>query len=190
VTQSLYSITLYAEAAARLLAMGKSTEAADHLRELRDTSQEALREMRLLIFELRPLALEKSGLIAALQARLDAVEVRGGMQAELQVEGQEQLSHVVQEELYHITQEALNNVLKHAKARHVKVHVQFSEAGMSLEVCDDGVGFDPTLAYTQGGLGLRGMAERAQKIGAVLNIESAPGQGTQVCIQVSAPPQE
>jgi PAS domain S-box-containing protein len=190
VTQSLYSITLYAEAAARLLAMGKNTEAADHLRELRDTSQEALREMRLLIFELRPLALEKSGLVAALQARLDAVEVRGGMQAELQVEGQEQLPHVVQEELYHITQEALNNVLKHAKARHVKVHVQFSEAGTSLEVCDDGVGFDPAMAYAQGGLGLRGMTERAQKIGAALNIESAPDKGTQVCIQVSAQPHE
>ncbi len=190
VTQSLYSITLYAEAAARLSAMGKNIEAADHLRELRDTSQEALREMRLLIFELRPPALEKSGLIAALQARLDAVEVRGGMQAELQVEGQEQLPHVLQEELYHITQEALNNVLKHARARHVKVHVQFSEAGTSLEVCDDGVGFDPALAYTQGGLGLRGMNERAQKIGAALNVESVPGQGTQVCIQVSAPPQE
>ena len=82
VTQSLYSVNLYAEAAARLLTSGDAAEAAGHLRSLRDTAQDALREMRLLIFELRPLALEKVGLVAALRARLDAVEARGGMQAE------------------------------------------------------------------------------------------------------------
>lgn len=190
VTQSLYSVTLYAEAAARLLATGKNQDAADHLRELRDTAQEALREMRLLIFELRPLALEKNGLVAALQARLDAVETRGGMHAELQVEGGEHLPHSVQEELYHITQEALNNVLKHANAQHVRVHVQFSEVAARLEVCDDGVGFDPISAGATGGLGLQSMKERAQKIKATLQIESAPGKGTRVCIQVPAHSQE
>ncbi|MBI5564006.1 MAG: GAF domain-containing sensor histidine kinase [Chloroflexi bacterium] len=184
VTQSLYSMTLYAEAAARLLTMGKPIEGAAHLRELRDTAQEALREMRLLIFELRPFALEQNGLIAALQTRLDAVEVRGGAQVELQVEGQEHLPRIVQEELYHITQEALNNVLKHSKAQHVRVHVQFQNTLTCLEVCDDGLGFDAAQTTATGGLGLRGMRERAQRIGATLQIESAPNQGTRVSIQV------
>ncbi len=128
VTQSLYSVTLYAEAAARLLTAGQHAEATDHLRELRDTAQEALREMRLLIFELRPPALEKSGLIAALQARLEAVEGRGGMLTELQVEGAQEADRVplaTQEELFQIAREALNNVLKHARALHVWVRVQF-----------------------------------------------------------------
>ena len=77
VTQSLYSVTMYAEAAARLLNIGDTDLATEHVRELRDTAQEALREMRLLIFELRPPLLAKIGLAAALQARLDSVEMRG-----------------------------------------------------------------------------------------------------------------
>jgi PAS domain S-box-containing protein len=187
VTQALYSVTLYAEAAAILLADGKNLEAADHLRELRDTAQEALREMRLLIFELRPLALEKTGLVAALQTRLEAVEGRGGMQTELQVEGApnaERLPFAVQEELYHIAQEALNNVLKHARAQRVRVHLQFFDTVTCLEVWDDGVGFESERARERGGLGLRGMEERAQRIGGKLHIESAPGKGTRVSIKV------
>jgi PAS domain S-box-containing protein len=187
VTQALYSVTLYAEAAAILLADGKNLEAADHLRELRDTAQEALREMRLLIFELRPLALEKTGLVAALQTRLEAVEGRGGMQTELQVEGApnaERLPFTVQEELYHIAQEALNNVLKHAHARRVRVHLQFLDTVTCLEVWDDGVGFESERARERGGLGLRGMEERAQRIGGKLHIESVPRKGTRVSIKV------
>jgi nitrate/nitrite-specific signal transduction histidine kinase len=183
VTQSLYSVTLYAEAAATLLMQGDHQTAADHLRELRDTAQEALREMRLLIFELRPLALEKMGLAAALQARLDAVEGRGGLKIELQVEGTEQLPRVVQQELYHIAQEALNNVLKHADAQHVRVQLRFSAEGACLEVQDDGAGFD-TANPPKGRMGLAGMRERAQKIGAELEIASAPGRGTRVSLQV------
>jgi PAS domain S-box-containing protein len=186
VTQSLYSVTLYAEAAARLLTAGQHADAADHLRELRDTAQEALREMRLLIFELRPPALEKSGLMAALQARLDAVEGRGGVLTELQVEGAQEADRVplaVQEELFQIAREALNNVLKHARALHVRVHVQFGDMAACLEVWDDGVGFDPAQIRERGGLGLPGMRERALKIGADLQITSEPGKGT--CVRVT-----
>ncbi len=187
VTQSLYSVTLYAEAAVRLLNSGDHTTAAKHLRELRDTAQEALREMRLLIFELRPLALEKSGLAAALQARLEAVEGRTGIQVELNVVGAEYadgLPYGVQEELYHIAQEALNNVLKHAHARHVRVSLSVSEGATCLEISDDGVSFDPAQAAQAGGLGLAGMKERAQKIGGTIGFDSAPGQGTKVTIRV------
>jgi PAS domain S-box-containing protein len=183
VTQSLYSVTLYAEAAARLLTAGKHPEAADHLRELRDTAQEALREMRLLIFELHPPALEKSGLAGALQIRLDAVEGRGGMQTDLQIEGAEKLPPPVQVELYHIALEALNNVLKHARARHVRVAIRFLDTATCLEIEDDGAGFELSIAQGGGGLGLDGMRERAQRIGAKLQIESAPGQGTKVMVE-------
>ncbi len=183
VTQSLYSVTLYAEAAANLLTIGDNLTAAKHLRELRDTAQEALREMRLLIYELRPLALEKSGLGAALQARLDAVESRGGMKTELQVEGKEQLSLSVQQELYHIAHEALNNVLKHSHARRVRVHLVYSERCASLEIYDDGVGFDPANSRS-GGLGLAGMNERVQRIAGNLEISSSEGKGTQIMVEV------
>ncbi len=184
VTQSLYSVTLYAEAATRLLNAGNHVTAAEHLRDLRDTSQEALREMRLLIFQLRPPALEKSGLAAALLARLEGVESRGGIGTDLQVEGEEDLPRAVQEELYHLSQEALNNALKHAHAQRVRVHLQFMDKATVLEVRDDGVGFDLETAHQGGGLGLTGMEERVQRIGGQLLIESAPDQGTRVTIIV------
>ncbi len=181
VTQSLYSVTLFAEASASLLAAGDYSTAAAHLAELRDTALEALREMRLLIFELRPPALEEKGLGAALQERLEAVEGRGGIRSELHIEGQENLPARVQAELYHIAQEALNNVLKHARAERVRLRLRYAQDGVRLEIEDDGVGFDPAHAH-RGGMGLDGMHERAARIGAHLAVESAPGQGTRVVV--------
>lgn len=183
VTQSLYSVTLYAEAASILLDSGNQVDAAKHLRELRDTAQEALREMRLLIFELRPLALEKGGLATALQARLDTVESRGGIKVDFQVEGEERLPLAVQQELYHIAQEALNNVIKHAHANCVRVHLVYAEHSVSFQVEDNGVGFDPA-NLLHGGLGLAGMKERVQRIGGCLEMASAPGKGTQINVEV------
>jgi PAS domain S-box-containing protein len=182
VTQSLYSVTLFAEASARLLAMEDYSKAADHLHELRDTAREALQEMRLLIFELRPSALEHNGLAAALQARLEAVEIRGGMEGELHISGEDHLPPDLQDELYHIAQEALNNTLKHARAKRVDVYLSFSETGVKLQICDDGTGFDPANPG-RGGLGLAGMRERAQRIGCDLLVESSIGQGTRVTVQ-------
>jgi signal transduction histidine kinase len=184
VTQQLYSMNLYAEAAARLLIGGEARQAAEHLRELRDTAQEALREMRLLIFELRPLALEKTGLATALQTRLDSVESRGGINAELVVTGTEHLTSRVQQELYHIAQEALNNALKHSNARRVLVRVSFLEDSTCLEIRDDGVGFAADQTNNKGGLGLSGMKERAMRIGAKLQVESETGKGTTIAVQV------
>jgi ligand-binding sensor domain-containing protein/signal transduction histidine kinase len=184
VTQLLYSVTLYAEAAAELLDSGETATAASHLRELRDTSQEALREMRLLIFELHRPALAQGGLAAALQARLDAVERRGGMHAELLVEGEEMIGHPIQEELYNIAHEALNNVLKHAHANSVRIQLRFGDIETEMEISDDGVGFESTPVGTGGGFGIPGMQERSQKIGGTLHINSSPGKGTTVVVRV------
>jgi signal transduction histidine kinase len=180
VTQSLYSITLYAEAVARLLGSGKSESAAEHLRDLGTTAREALREMRLLIFELNPPALEKSNLVDALQIRLDAVEVRAGVKVGLQVEGADRLSAAVRQELFQIAQEGLNNVIKHSHAQSVKIAVKFEEEGCELAISDDGVGFQIDQARKGGGLGLRGMRERVERLSGTLEVESIPGGGTRV----------
>jgi signal transduction histidine kinase len=188
VTQSLYSVTLFAEASARLMAMNDHAHAAENLRELRDTAQEALQEMRLLIFELRPSALEHQGLAAALQARLDAVERRGGVRGELHIAGEDHLSPVMQAELYHIAQEALNNTLKHAHAQRVDIHLVASKTDVTLQIRDDGIGFDAANPG-RGGQGLAGMRERAQRIGGDLSVESTTGGGTTVIVQALLRPQ-
>ncbi len=188
VTQSLYSVTLYAEAAARLLTNGQEVQASDYLREVRDTALEALREMRLLIFELRPPALQEVGLVGALQARLQAVEERAGIHVALDVSGSPEaagFSIAVQTELYYLLKEALNNALKHARARQVWVDLCFDAPEPYFEVRDDGVGFEPVEAEAGGGLGMEGMRERSQRIHAQLEIRSRPLAGSTVRVQLS-----
>jgi len=188
VTQALYGVTLYSEAAAGHLALGHTDRAAEHLQELQDTAQEALAEMRLLIFELRPPILEELGLVAALQARLQAVEGRAGLKTEFKTNLEERLPADVEEGLYRITLEALNNALKHAQARSIKVHLRQDErtrtepARVTLEIADDGIGFDLATAPERGGMGLSAMEERAAELGATLAIESGTGNGCRVVV--------
>ena len=183
VTQALYGVSLYAEAASRALSGGESGPVATNLQEIRETTQEALGEMRLLLFELRPPLLQEHGLAAALRARLQAVEVRSGLVTDFTVEGDERLPPNVEQELYRLAQEALNNVLKHGHAGHVSVRLAVADGQAELEVADDGVGFEPSLEGA-GGLGLRGMRERVERLGGTLHIESSAGVGTRVRVEV------
>ena len=139
-TQSLYSQALFAEAALRLADSGDIDGMTDHLRQLGETSQRALKEMRLLVYELRPLALETEGFAGALQQRLDAVEARVGVKTRLLVEGLIDLPSHVEEALYRVTEEALNNTLKHAAATSVEVRIHTHAGRLELEVRDDGQG--------------------------------------------------
>jgi signal transduction histidine kinase len=186
VTQALYGVTLYSEAAAGQLSLENVDKAAEHLHVLRHTAQEALAEMRLLIYELRPPVLEEEGLVAALQARLSAVEGRVGLQTRLKVEGEGQLPSDVEEGLYRIAQEALNNALKHAHAHIITVYVRHTLRGgdVGLEIIDDGEGFDLGTVREKGGLGLSTMEERATELGGHLSIISEPGEGTHVLVEV------
>jgi signal transduction histidine kinase len=183
VTQALYGISLYAEAASRALSVGDTRPVASNLHEIRDTTQEALGEMRLLLFELRPPLLQERGLAAALQARLQVVEARAGLVTRFNCEGEQRLSPDMEQELYRVAQEALNNVLKHAHAARVDVHLAIVEGDAKLDVEDDGVGFEPSArgAY---GFGVRGMQERVERLGGTLRIESGPGAGTRIHVHV------
>jgi nitrate/nitrite-specific signal transduction histidine kinase len=184
VTQSLYGAVLYAKAAAGQLTLGQLDKVAEQLAVLQDTTQEALAEMRLLIYELRPPVLEKVGLVAALQARLQAVEGRAGLKTEFKVDGVDHLPHATEEGLYRIAQEALNNALKHARARRIGVFLRQSGDALALEIADDGVGFEPIQASAQGGMGLSAMGERIAQLGGHLKVESNPGQGTRVLVEL------
>jgi signal transduction histidine kinase len=184
VTQALYGVTLYAEAGARQLLSGEADMVAEHLCEIRTTAQESLREMRLLIFELRLPMLKTEGLAAALQARLESVEARVGLETDLRVKGDGRLSPEVEEGLYRIAQEALNNTLKHAHAQTVSVLLHHNHRTVTLEIADDGIGFEPLQAREKGGFGLRGMEERAARMGGTLTVHSNPGEGTHVKVEV------
>ena len=180
VAQSMYGVTLLAEVVSQLLSSGRTDPVAGYLDELKETAKESLAEMRLLIYELRPPVLEEEGLASALQSRLEAVESRAGLETEFHIDKEITLDAQVEAALYRIAQEALNNALKHAQARRVAVSLGQDEQCVRLEIADDGNGYDPAGARRSGGLGLRGMEERAAEIGAHLEIESAVGRGTRV----------
>jgi signal transduction histidine kinase len=186
VTQSLYSLVLVAEAGRRLAGSGDLERVEQAVQRMGEIGQQALKEMRLLVYQLRPSALQSEGWIRALQQRLDAVERRAGIEAQLVVEGTPALSDGAEQELYRVVQEALNNALKHAAAALVTVRIYSEGSCVQVEVTDNGQGFDPQAAYQGGGLGLVTMRERVEKLGGALTIRSAPGQGTIVQVALDA----
>ena len=184
VTQGLYGILLHADAAKGQLSTENADRALEYLEEIKVAGKEALAEMRLLIFELRPPMLEKEGLAAALETRLYAVEQRAGLKADFQAEMDGRLPLEIEDGLYWIAQEALNNTLKHAQAQHVQVRLSQAKRKVKLEIADDGDGFDPEAAGKYGGMGLSNMQARATQLGGELFVQSNPGEGTQIKVEV------
>jgi signal transduction histidine kinase len=184
VTQSLYSLTLHAEAAARNIESGQSDIAAEYLQELKGAAKEAHGEMRQLIFALRPPILEKEGLLAAIQERVEAVEKQAQLKINISTNLVDRLPLNFEEELYRIAQEGLNNCLKHAQAQEIILSLHRHKNSVLLEIVDDGVGFRLDTLQDQRGLGLQGIKERVEKMGGKLTLWSEPGAGTTVKVEV------
>jgi signal transduction histidine kinase len=184
VTQSLYGISLYAQAAAGKIAASQIEQARQYIDDIQSTAQESLADMRLLIYELRPPLLDREGLVSALQNRLNSVENRANIKSSLQTNLTARLPSIVEEGLYQISREALNNIIKHAHAKNVSIHIFQESQSVSMEILDDGIGFDPVAACREGCLGLATMQERAQVQGWELHIDSSPGNGTRIKVEI------
>jgi signal transduction histidine kinase len=184
VTQSLYSLTLFAEAGMDSARAADLGQIEHYLSRMGETALQALKGMRLLIFELRPLALGQEGLVGALRQRLETVERRAGVETQLLAETPFELPTYVETGLYRIAQEALNNVLRHSAATRVTVRIGADDDGLVLEVIDNGQGFELGSAGDQGGIGLASMQERVEKLAGSLEIVSKPAQGTSIKVAV------
>jgi|SRR5271166_227313 len=152
--------------------------------------EEAIANLRALITDLRPAALDELGVAAALEGLAERTS-RHGVEVDVSVEldyeqGREASPHVAELDtaVYRIVQEALTNAFKHGHAKRAVVEVGQDAAGVHLSVRDDGDGFDPH-ADTEG-LGLLGMSERVQLLGGQLSIDSAPGRGATVRASIPA----
>jgi two-component system nitrate/nitrite sensor histidine kinase NarX len=184
VSQSLFSASLTAEVLPRLWGRNRD-EGQRCLAELQQLTRGALAEMRALLLELRPTALAETKLSDLLCQLAEAVTSRLRLPVALEVEWQGLLPPEVQVGLYRIAQEALNNVGKHSRASQAWVSlrpVAYSppaSGGVELCISDDGRGFNPADVLPQR-LGLRIMRERAESIGATLEIKSQAGHGTRV----------
>ena len=155
--------------------------------QVRELVVSTLQDVRRLAVELRPKALDDFGLVPALERLLETFAEQSGMAAELEARiGSERLPPEVETALYRIVQEALTNVVKHAGARHVSVTLTLKAGSVVAVVEDDGEGFAPgdVAVTSDGGLGIVGMRERVALLGGRLEIESAPGAGTTLVVEV------
>lgn len=185
VTQSLYSLSLMVEVARRRVLAGDAPGAHESVARLGEMALQSLKEMRLLVYELRPLALDELGLVGALQNRLDAVERRSAVKANLTDALDDPLPPDVEVQLYMIAQEALNNALKHSAAAAVQVSISARDGQAALQISDDGRGFEPEATPPSAGLGLVSMRERAEKLGGHFILDTAPGQGATIRVTLS-----
>jgi len=185
VVQKLFGVVLAAQSAATLLERS-SDEARAQVDRLQDLAQEAIAELRSLVFQLRPAAIETEGLAAALAKHVEVLRRVHRLKVDLEVSGRARLRPGVDEELFKIAQEALHNALRHARAQRLDVCLDERDDAVALRVRDDGVGFDPDAPGRRSrSLGLTSMEERAQALGGALQIDSAPGRGTTVSLEVS-----
>ena len=152
-----------------------------NIAELKSLTHGALAEMRALIFQLRPEALREEGLVAAVRKHAAAVAARGGLDVRVTAPDDHlPLPERVEEDLFRIIQEALHNGVKHASPSYVDIVLTTSGMGtLSLEVTNDGPGFDPDAAFP-GHLGLVGMRERARRAGGQFIVQSCPDGPTTV----------
>lgn len=186
VSQALYGILLGAHTAQKQL-HDAPEQAAAALAYVENLAQAGLAEMRALIFELRPESLEQEGLIGVLKKQLDALESRHGLETHAELDGEPDLPLATKQVLFRVAQESLHNVVKHARASRVDLRFKADADVITLAVRDDGRGFDPADSFP-GQLGLRSMRERTSALGGVLTLSSAPGQGTEVLVQVPVRP--
>jgi signal transduction histidine kinase len=185
VSQKLFGLVLSAEAATTLLDRDPG-EARSELERLRTLAQEAMDELRSLVFELRPPALEAEGLATALRKHVDVLRRVYRREIGLELYGAPPRTPEVEREVFRIAQEALENALRHAQAKHLDLRLDARDGRLLLTVTDDGVGFDPAApAVRSRRLGLTSMEERAEALGGTLQVESRPGVGTTVRLEVA-----
>jgi signal transduction histidine kinase len=152
--------------------------------QLRELVVTTLQDVRRLAVELRPKALDDFGLVPALERLADTFGEQTSIQVELESQlGDERLPSEIETALYRITQEALTNVVKHAQANHVSIVLARRDRSVTALIEDDGRGFTPAETRDEG-LGILGMQERIALVGGRLTLESAPGGGTTLAVEV------
>jgi NarL family two-component system sensor histidine kinase LiaS len=169
---------------ARGVLAGNGNSAAIHLNEAENLVSDVIQELTFLIQEIYPIALQEKGLAAVLREYIYEWETRNDMKAQLVTRNERRLSLDVEQAIYRVTQETLANVARHSRANRVDVSLMYNGDTVQLSISDDGCGFD--INQKSHGMGLRSIRERVSSIHGTVQVQSAPGQGTKVLVQVPA----
>lgn len=169
------------------LISGDQQKVVAHIHELKQIADGVMDELHRLSVNLRPAALDHLGLVAALRQHVEAVSGQHGLPIRLDIIGQvERLPDEMETAIYRIVQETLTNIIRHAQASRVDILLERRDQRLCLSVEDDGVGFDPHFSQTSH-LGILGIRERADMLGGKVAIESSPGKGTMILLEVPWP---
>jgi signal transduction histidine kinase len=184
VVQKLFGVVLAARSAGVLLERD-SRAAQGEVERLAELAQEAIGELRSLVFQLRPGAIETDGLAVALRKHVEVLRRVHRQEIDLEVSGGSALAPARAAEVFRIAQEALSNALRHSDAGRIAVRLSEPDGRLLLTVADDGVGFEPgSAAVRSRRLGLTSMEERAGALGGRLTVESRPGAGATIGLEV------
>ncbi|MFA3842475.1 MULTISPECIES: GAF domain-containing sensor histidine kinase [Streptomyces] len=184
VSQKLFSLRLTAQAAAALVDRDPS-RAKGELQHVAELAAEAADELRAAVVELRPAALDEDGLIATLRTQIQVLDRAHSAHVTFDCSGIRALPAAQEEAMLRVAQEALHNALRHSGAEHVRVTLDKRGPGAVLRVSDDGGGFEPKAVRHAGRhLGLVSMRDRSGGVGGRLTVESEPGKGTTIEMEV------
>jgi len=182
--QDILGISVQLELVARLMPAAAET-AKGHLDRARMLVRNSMTEARRYVWDLRSQELQKKDLPAALRDTTKRLTAQSNVETVVEVAGlMRPLPVEVETNLLRIGQEAINNAVKHARANRIEVGLNFDTRNVRLSVRDNGRGFDKNEQIADGHFGLLGMRERAEQIGGVLSIDSAPERGTQIAVEV------
>ncbi|MFF2133046.1 GAF domain-containing sensor histidine kinase [Streptomyces olivochromogenes] len=184
VSQKLFSLRLTAQAAAALVDRDPA-RAKGELHQVAMLAAEATEELRAAVIELRPAALDEDGLVATLRTQIQVLDRAHSARVTFTGHGVRALPAAQEEAVLRVAQEALHNALRHSGAGRVDVTLEKRGTGTVLRVSDDGSGFEPTAIRAAGRhLGLVSMRDRSSGVGGTLSVESAPGKGTTIEMEV------
>ncbi|WP_085991338.1 sensor histidine kinase [Oceanobacillus senegalensis] len=182
--QMLANILLRSEIIGKIYQQGDAKKALDEMRSIREMVRSSLYEVRRIIYDLRPMALDDLGLIPTIKKYISSVSEYQQLDIGFVLLGEEKrLNQKYEIAFFRLMQEALQNAIKHAEASSIQVKLEIGENQLTLIVKDNGKGFDPGIKSDKS-FGLIGMKERVEILDGKLTIQSVIGKGTTISIQV------
>ncbi|WP_342028399.1 sensor histidine kinase [Alkalicoccus daliensis] len=182
--QMMANVALRSEIVERVLDKQGIEQARIEIRDMKEMVKDSLAEVRRIIYDLRPMALDDLGLLPTLGKYLKNVEERTGIIIELRKMGREiRYPSEMEVAIFRFVQEAVNNAVKHADASLIQVKIDVKQDLITAVIKDDGKGFDMT-QKKEGSFGLIGMKERINMLDGKINIDSKPGRGTLIIVQI------
>lgn len=182
--QSMANVVLRTELVEKVFIHEGIEKAREELNEIKGMIRESLTDVRRIIFNLRPMALDDLGLVPTLKRYIEELSKKNHTDFEFKTFGKEnRLPSAMEVALFRLVQESLNNVIKHAKATDVQLKLEFQRDRIFLIVSDNGIGFDMK-QKTREGFGILGMKERIKLLEGQIVIQSAPGKGTKLFLSI------